>query len=80
MKKDTETDVLVVEHAYLHQAVSIVGTKLGSERTLSPSKTAGIKMGWSCRMQGLIVRLQGKTAFIPAPNVASCLLATPDEE
>ena len=74
MKGEKNTDILVVESAYLHQAIGIPGTKLGMEKTLNAIKQPGIKLGWSQKIGGLVIRLQGKTAIGPAANVASALL------
>lgn len=80
MKKETEQDMLIVGHAYLHEPLSIPGTNLGTERTLHPARTIGLKMGWSVKMGGLVVRLKSKTALVPAANVAWVILSTPESE
>jgi hypothetical protein len=78
MRRPEGADILAVDHAYLHQAVSVPGTKLVTTRTLTPSKIEGIKLGWSLVYGGLIVRISGKTVLIPSPNVASVILSVTD--
>jgi hypothetical protein len=58
----------VVVHASLHQPIVWGPAGINTEKTLSPTKTPGIKMYW-CE-HGLLLEKNGKTSLVPAPNVA----------
>lgn len=62
---------LPIELAFVHQAVQIPG-KFASERTLSNAKVPGLKMEWL--PSGLVLKVKGATAIVPAANVAVAVL------
>jgi hypothetical protein len=57
-----------VVHASLHQAIVWGPAGINTEKTLSATKTPGVKMYW-CE-HGLLLEKNGKTSIVPSANVA----------
>ncbi len=62
---------LDVELAFLHQSILVPGV-IGNEKTLSTTKIKELKLTWTTH--GLLINRKGKTALVPAANVACAIL------
>jgi hypothetical protein len=64
----TKKPGIPVVHASLHQAIVWGPAGINTEKTLSSTKTPGVKMYW-CE-HGLLLEKNGKTSIVPSANVA----------